>query len=254
MERPRSSSAPPEHVLAPTRRLCEAPARLKSTLKRESRVKVELTEYPYFAGTMMTPDPALLDQLASEYAARRNGNDPPVMTRFLFADVPVVLFDNIFTAADPAQLPLGSYLWLYHLSGYYGGLWLRGELLQSGHNRMIENVNLPQSEEQFTAEVGDAKNGPRPRRRPPTSSRTTRRASTTSRTPRTRTRRSAGSSTCSDTTRATCSRSRRSRPRAWSHPPTSSCAPSTLPTARCSASTRPAAWPRCDVRPHRRRS
>ncbi len=79
------------------------------------------------------------------------------MTRFLFADVPVVLFDNIFTAPDPAQLPLGSYLWLYHLSGYYGGLWLRGELLKSGHNRMIENVNLPQNEEQFTAEVGDAK-------------------------------------------------------------------------------------------------
>jgi hypothetical protein len=119
-------------------------------------VNVQLTEYPYFAGTMMTPDVALLDELASEYAARQ-GNDPPVMTRFLFADVPVVLFDNIFTAADPAQLPLGPYLWLYHLSGYYGGLWLRGELLKSGHNRMIENVNLPQSEEQFTTEVGDAK-------------------------------------------------------------------------------------------------
>ena len=118
-------------------------------------MNVELTEYPYFEGTMMTPDAALLDQLASEYAAQQ-GNDPPVMTRFLFADVPVVLFDNIFTAADPAQLPLGSYLWLYHLSGYYGGLWLRGELLKSGHNRMIENVNLPQNEEQFTAEVGDA--------------------------------------------------------------------------------------------------
>src|ERR1700704_5311745 len=104
---------------------------------------------------MMTPDSALLDELASEYAARQ-GNDPPVMTRFLFADVPVVLFDKIFTAADPAQLPLSSYLWLYHLSGYYGGLWLRGELLKSGHNRMIENVNLPQSAEQFVTEVGDA--------------------------------------------------------------------------------------------------
>jgi hypothetical protein len=78
------------------------------------------------------------------------------MTRFLFADVPVVLFDKIFTAGDPAKLPLGSYLWLYHLSGYYGGLWLRGELLKSGHNRMIENVNLPPTEEQFTAEIGDA--------------------------------------------------------------------------------------------------
>ncbi len=120
-----------------------------------NELKVELTEYPYFAGTMMTPDPALLDELASDSAARQ-GNDPPVMTRFLFADVPVALFDTIFSTNDPVKLPLGSYLWLYHLSGYYGGLWLRGELLKSGHNRMIENVNLPQNEEQFTAEVHDA--------------------------------------------------------------------------------------------------
>jgi hypothetical protein len=122
----------------------------------EEIVTVELTEYPYFAGTMMTPDPALLEQLASQYCAR-NDNGEPVMTRFLFGDVPVVLFDRVFDAADPALLPLGSYLWLYHLSGYYGGLWLRGELLKSGHNRMIENVNLPPTEEQFIAEVGDAK-------------------------------------------------------------------------------------------------
>jgi hypothetical protein len=118
-------------------------------------VKVELTEYPYFAGTPMMPDPALLDEMASDYAARV-GDERLAMTRFLFADVPVVLFDTIFTADDPTKLPLDSYLWLYHLSGYYGGLWLRGELLKSGHNQMIENVNLPPTEEQFVAEVGDA--------------------------------------------------------------------------------------------------
>ena len=60
-------------------------------------MKVELTDYPYFAGTIMTPDPALLDELASEYEAR-GADGEPVMTRFLFGDVPVVLFDRIFTA------------------------------------------------------------------------------------------------------------------------------------------------------------
>jgi hypothetical protein len=121
-------------------------------------VKVQLTEYPYFEGTAMTTDPALLDELATEYAERqeRAGSDERVMTRFLFGEVPVVLFDRIFSSADPNGLPLPSYLWLYHLSGYYGGLWLRGELLRSGHNTMIANVNLPQSEEQFAAQVADA--------------------------------------------------------------------------------------------------
>jgi hypothetical protein len=122
-------------------------------------VKVQLTDYPYYEGTAMTPDTELLDELATEYADRRHhaGGDELVMTRFLFGDVPVVLFDLIFESADPLRLPLSSYLWLYHLSGYYGGLWLRGELLRSGHNTMIENVNLPPTEEQFAAQVADAR-------------------------------------------------------------------------------------------------
>jgi hypothetical protein len=45
------------------------------------------------------------------------------MARFLFADVPVVLFDSIFEPPTRLQLrwPRTSG---YHLSGYYGGLWL----------------------------------------------------------------------------------------------------------------------------------
>ena len=50
--------------------LCDAAA----SPWRRRRVKVELTEYPYFAGTMMTPDTALLDQLATEYAARQRND------------------------------------------------------------------------------------------------------------------------------------------------------------------------------------
>lgn len=118
-------------------------------------VTVQLTGYPYFPGTAMTPDAAMLDRMATEYAAQTA--DSPLMTRFLFGDVPVRLFDMIFASDDPSTLPLGSYLWLFHLSGYYGGLWLRGELIASGHNRMIENVNLPPSQQQFGEMVGDAR-------------------------------------------------------------------------------------------------
>ena len=115
---------------------------------------VHLTQYPYFEGTSMVPDPSLLDELARDYSTE-HGDGAPV-TKFLFASVPVTLFDRIFAADDPMRLPVGAYLWLYHLSGYYGGLWLRGELLRSGHNRMMENVNLPQTAEQFGDEVGRA--------------------------------------------------------------------------------------------------
>jgi hypothetical protein len=114
-------------------------------------VNVQLTEYPYFDGTMMRVDHDLLERLADEHA----GADGP-MTRFLFGAVPVALFDEIFRADDPAALALDAYLWLFHLSGYYGGIWLRGELVESGHNAMIANVNLPPSEEQFAEQVGRA--------------------------------------------------------------------------------------------------
>jgi hypothetical protein len=115
---------------------------------------VHVPEYPYYEGTTMTPDGALLDDLATAYANRADNR--LVMTRFLFGDVPVALFDRIFATDDPATLPLGSYLWLYHLSGYFGGIWLRSELLRSGHNQMMANVNLPPTAEQFTDEVGEA--------------------------------------------------------------------------------------------------
>jgi hypothetical protein len=122
-------------------------------------VKVRLSEYPYVEGTAMTRDPQLLDALATDYAVRhdRAQRGEPIMTRFLFGDVPVVLFDRTFSSTEPLGLPLSSYLWLFHLSGYYGGVWLRGELVRSGHNTMIENVNLPPSAEQFEAQVADAR-------------------------------------------------------------------------------------------------
>jgi hypothetical protein len=117
-------------------------------------LEVQLPEYPYFEGTSMAPDGALLNDLATAYADHTGSG--LVMTRFLFGDVPVVVFDRIFATDDPADLPLGSFLWLYHLSGYFGGIWLRSELLRSGHNQMMANVNLPPTAEQFTNEVDDA--------------------------------------------------------------------------------------------------
>ena len=116
-------------------------------------VPVELTDYPFFPRTMMHVDQARLDHLAAQHVTDIDGA-PPSMKRFLFAAVPVALFDQIFASSDPGELPLASSLWLFHLSGYYGGVWLRGELAASGHNSLLASVSLPPTEEQFTTDVG----------------------------------------------------------------------------------------------------
>lgn len=117
---------------------------------------VVLPEYPFFPGTTMREDAKLLNSLARRFEKEQSG-DPLVMTRFLFSYVPVTLFDRVFTTAEPAdELPIGSYLWLFHLSGYFGGVWLRGELARTGHNAGLTSFSSPQDEEGFGAQVASA--------------------------------------------------------------------------------------------------
>jgi len=129
---------------------------------------VVVPEYPFFNGTTMQEDPKLLNALARKYVAKQGGREA-VMTRFLFSSVPVTLFDRIYATKDPAStLPMGAYLWLFHLSGYFGGVWLRGELVRTGKNSALSSYSKPQDEAAFTAEVAkadvalDAAKGPGP--------------------------------------------------------------------------------------------
>ena len=131
-------------------------------------VVVVVPEYPFFTGTTMKEDPKLLNALARKYVAKQ-GDREAVMTRFLFSSVPVTLFDRIYATKDPANtLPMGAYLWLFHLSGYFGGVWLRGELVRTGKNAGLSSYSKPQDEAAFTAEVAkadvalDAAKGPGP--------------------------------------------------------------------------------------------
>jgi hypothetical protein len=131
-------------------------------------VIVVVPEHPFFPGTTMREDPKLLNSLARRYVATQ-GNKKAVMTRFLFSSVPVTLFDRIYATKDPASnLPMGAYLWLFHLSGYFGGVWLRGELVRTGTNAALSSYSKPQDEASFKAEVAkadtalDAAKGPAP--------------------------------------------------------------------------------------------
>jgi autotransporter adhesin len=129
---------------------------------------VVVPEYPFFAGSTMQEDPKFLNALARKYVAKQ-GDREAVMTRFLFSSVPVTLFDRIYATKDPANtLPMGAYLWLFHLSGYFGGVWLRGELVRTGKNAGLSSYSKPQDKAAFTAEVAkadealDAASGPAP--------------------------------------------------------------------------------------------
>lgn len=79
-----------------------------------------LTDYPAWPSQAMRVDPSLLDELAETYA----GED---VARFLFGFVPIEAFDRILGEADGA-IPAESFVWLMHLSGYFGGVWLRAEI------------------------------------------------------------------------------------------------------------------------------
>lgn len=88
-------------------------------------VTVQLVDYPLFDDSVVTPDQAMLDAMAAEYVATLDGATPE-MERFLFGSAPVQVFDRIF--AGETGDDIGGLLWVMHLSGYFGGRWLRGEI------------------------------------------------------------------------------------------------------------------------------
>ena len=121
-----------------------------------NRVIVVVPDYPFFPGTTMREAPGLLNSLARRYR-NEQGRAKLQMTRFLFSFVPVTLFDRVYATTNPAEkLPIGAYLWLFHLSGYFGGVWLRGELVRTGKNAAIAGYSDPQDEAGFRAEVAKA--------------------------------------------------------------------------------------------------
>ena len=108
--------------------------------------QVDVPEYPYWDTPIVVPDQALLDELATDYVA---STDDPQMERFLFGTVAVEVFDRIFAGVDPDDLP--SLLWLMHLSGYFGGRWLRGVIADAQPDAPVVGFSSPPTEEAWQA-------------------------------------------------------------------------------------------------------
>jgi hypothetical protein len=123
------------------------------------RVTVRLTDYPMFETNVMAPDQDRLDDLAEAYTSASGGAEPE-MERFLFGEVPLRAFDDIFSGADAPDSRIegrtSGLLWLMHLSGYYGGRWLRGEIVRAQPEAMIGSFSLAPSKEGFDRTMGRA--------------------------------------------------------------------------------------------------
>ena len=104
-------------------------------------MRVTLPDYPWCESSVMATDQRLLDALA----AKLGGGS---MTEFLFAAVPLVVLGDLLTA-DPGELPLPGYIWLMHLSGYFGGVWLRDQIAQAQPAAPLLGVSVPPDAEAF---------------------------------------------------------------------------------------------------------
>lgn len=77
----------------------------------------------------MTEDQALLDRLVRAYArATPTASQNPI--DFLSRYVPVYVFEQTLRPSEPGDPSLSTLLWLMHLAGYFGGVWLRDAFIR----------------------------------------------------------------------------------------------------------------------------
>ncbi|XGV96267.1 MAG: hypothetical protein ACAF41_26490 [Leptolyngbya sp. BL-A-14] len=97
----------------------------------QPRLKLNLPPYPFFDNlrTVMTEDLDLLDRLLSAYTRQTpTASQDPI--DFLSRYVPVYVFEQTLRPSDSSDPSLSTLLWLMHLAGYFGGVWLRNAFIR----------------------------------------------------------------------------------------------------------------------------
>jgi hypothetical protein len=107
---------------------------------------IRLPDYPWFPNDVMEPDEPLLDRLMRD--------EPTDLQRFFFGRLQLRIFADMLTG-DPPSLPRRSALWLMHVSGYFGGVWLRQEIAQALPDAALLGVELVPDADAF-AQLTDA--------------------------------------------------------------------------------------------------
>ncbi len=109
------------------------PAWASAAPSRSAISGVSLPPYPFFANlaASATPAPQLLDALAREYGKT---TITPRMDQFLFGWAPARLFERTLAPSGP-NVALDEAIWIMHLAGYFGGIWLRLKFRDFGNPR-----------------------------------------------------------------------------------------------------------------------
>jgi hypothetical protein len=124
-----------------------APARASAG---QPRLQLNLPPYPFFANlqSVMTEDRALLDRLLAAYARKTPAaSQNPI--DFLSRYVPVYVFERTLHPSGSEDPDISTLLWLMHLAGYFGGVWLRTEFVNAG----VPRGAFPITEASFAAVV-----------------------------------------------------------------------------------------------------
>lgn len=106
---------------------------------------VQLVDHPSFPAEVLRTDQSVLDALARGHVAAAPSS--PSMEQFLFGAVPLAVFDDLFLGAHRIDDAVGR--WLLHLSGYFGGRWLRGEIASAQPDAPLVAFSVEPTEEAF---------------------------------------------------------------------------------------------------------
>ena len=128
-------------------RACVAPAQASAS---QPQLQLNLPPYPFFANlqSVMTEDRALLDRLLAAYARKTPAaSQNPI--DFISRYIPVYVFERTLHPSESDDPDLSTRLWLMHLAGYFGGVWLRTEFINAG----VPRGAFPVAEASFASVV-----------------------------------------------------------------------------------------------------
>jgi hypothetical protein len=116
----------------------------------QPQLQLNLPPYPFFANlqSVMNEDRAVLDRLLAAYA-RKTPAESQNPIDFLSRYIPVYVFERTLQPSESDDPDLSTRLWLMHLAGYFGGVWLRTEFVNAG----VPRGAFPVTEASFAAVV-----------------------------------------------------------------------------------------------------